>query len=577
MRRLGRFSLFFTWLWVLSAQAQEHKITQGVTRYIVIIGENRAAPGSGLEPLQFADDDAARFAEILHADAHRLWLLTRFDPPSMTRFPHLIQNAITPTRESVLKVFNELKELISLAHRDKKHTELILILIGHGHSEGAGPMSHIMLADDSLTRADLIEHLPQSKYHFNHIFIDACEAASMIAERGSAAAAFSALYEKKLNNTGWFVSTSKSGKVPELDYLQSGVFSFIVRSGLTGVADINGDGHISYSEMSDFVALSKIGVQTDNAPKALAIPPNHDKSQSLFGLNPTERFTIHFPRRSSGRYQIWDERDLLFAEFSITPNWERTIYLPQVASGHRFSEYQLFLMQGERTRSLKINAEISGASLVDLELKPTLKRLRGDAKLFETGLFAVPFGPQTLHLAHHDAVMEQLDRNIANREISSTLIAVATLIAPAAVNDVDGFQGIVDMSIRHSKLGFFIAPVMRIGDQFNMDQKDFSRLTLSGRLGLALRLTSIFGLELSTSLGNQWLVSTSPWKGASMDALALNMEAHSRFTFFLFNRLQGILQIGYEHTLGQDVQINLGIKHENHGYPVIGVGLGWIL
>jgi hypothetical protein len=68
----------------------------------------------------------------------------------------------------------------------------------------------------------------------------------------------------RLPNVGVFLSTSAEGDAFEWSELQSGVFSHIVRSGLLGAADANGDGAVDYVELAAFVATATADVANPN-------------------------------------------------------------------------------------------------------------------------------------------------------------------------------------------------------------------------------------------------------------------------------------------------------------------------
>src|SRR6185369_6871401 len=76
---------------------------------------------------------------------------------------------------------------------------------------------------------------------------------------------------------GFLVSSSQSGESHEWEAFQSGVFSHEVRSGLTGAADADGDGLVSYREIAAFVLRANAAIVNEQyRPAVHAHPPNGD-------------------------------------------------------------------------------------------------------------------------------------------------------------------------------------------------------------------------------------------------------------------------------------------------------------
>ena len=63
---------------------------------------------------------------------------------------------------------------------------------------------------------------------------------------------------------GVFLSTSADGEAFEWSEIQSGIFSHVVRSGLLGGADADGDGQVSYLELAAFVDTATTDVRNPN-------------------------------------------------------------------------------------------------------------------------------------------------------------------------------------------------------------------------------------------------------------------------------------------------------------------------
>jgi hypothetical protein len=92
-----------------------------------------------------------------------------------------------------------------------------------------------------------------------HLLIDSCNAYFMLSPRKAGAVrsqarvtARAALLDR-YPHLGAVISTSAEALTYEWSELQSGIFSYLVRSGLRGAADADGDGAIDYRELAAFI------------------------------------------------------------------------------------------------------------------------------------------------------------------------------------------------------------------------------------------------------------------------------------------------------------------------------------
>jgi hypothetical protein len=80
-----------------------------------------------------------------------------------------------------------------------------------------------------------------------------------------------------------FLSTNSEAEVYEWSELESGLFSHEVRSGLSGAADANGDGRVSYAELAGFVDRANAKLPRANLrPQVFQRGPNGEASTPLF-------------------------------------------------------------------------------------------------------------------------------------------------------------------------------------------------------------------------------------------------------------------------------------------------------
>jgi hypothetical protein len=128
---------------------------------------------------------------------------------------------------------------------------------------------------------------------------------------------------------GLFLSTNSDEEVFEWSELESGVFSHEVRSGLTGAADVNRDGTVTYADLAGFVAEANRGIPRESLrPQIFASGPRGDQQASLFSARALQGRRLSFgpeqariwvrdaggerlSRARSERAQAWRSRSAL--------------------------------------------------------------------------------------------------------------------------------------------------------------------------------------------------------------------------------------------------------------------------
>ncbi|MBM4283309.1 MAG: hypothetical protein FJ137_22050 [Deltaproteobacteria bacterium] len=239
----------------------------GTARVAVVVGYNGGSPDPR-PPLSYADDDAARLFLQLAPTAQRAWIQTTFDKDSARAWPDLADVARAPTREALAGALGEAFWLLRQQKARGKATELVFAFAGHGDLDDAG-RGFVVLADGGFTRDDLARQvLEPSPADVNHVVVDACSSYFFVKSRGGGAkdggadhAHASAPLPPQLLDvlrpqggdfvdanvrarTGLIVSTSTAAEVHESSTLGAGVFSYLLRSALTGVADVDGNGRV---------------------------------------------------------------------------------------------------------------------------------------------------------------------------------------------------------------------------------------------------------------------------------------------------------------------------------------------
>lgn len=255
----------------------------GPARVTIVVGHGGAGDDTR-SPLRWADDDAARLFLAAQHDSDRAFLLTTFDDDSARRFPELTTTARPPTKAELGRVLGEAFWRLRALHDAGRDTELVFSFAGHGDVSPAGE-GFLVFADGPLTRRELAAQVVQaSPADVNHVFIDACAAYFMVNGRGPGdektapavplSPAMRALVAPSSSSTnggdawartGVVVSTSDAAAVHESSALGAGVFSYLLRSALSGAADSDGDGDVEYVEAAAFIAAAGAGIDDPRA------------------------------------------------------------------------------------------------------------------------------------------------------------------------------------------------------------------------------------------------------------------------------------------------------------------------
>src|SRR5688572_6878483 len=188
-------------------------------RYALVVG-NSTSLTPGVRALEFADDDAARYAELLDGMAERVRLLTVLDPDAQRIHPALASRAEAPSRKNVLGALGDFYRAMEKDRKDGHDVVFYFILIGHGEI-GPGGEGFVSLLDAPFPRADLYEEvIARSPATTNHVIVDACNSYFLVNRRGAddsgpsrADAVESYLSREDLTsypNTGVILSTSSA-------------------------------------------------------------------------------------------------------------------------------------------------------------------------------------------------------------------------------------------------------------------------------------------------------------------------------------------------------------------------------
>ncbi len=257
--------------------------------FAVVIGNNKSL-GARRPDLHYADDDAARYFEILQTIAPgRVYLLSDFDRDTQRLFPEAHLHAYSPTQKALSDVGRQLASKIRAARAAGKHTELYFIFAGHGDvAQGEG---FIELKDARFHSRELEAFLRDIPFTRAHVILDSCNSFFMLGVRKPGGRHFATAEDaaramaERLSNVGVFLSTSAEGEAFEWSEIQSGIFSHVVRSGLLGAADANADGSVSYLELAACVDTATAEVHNPNMrPHVYARGPGASNSASIVRL-----------------------------------------------------------------------------------------------------------------------------------------------------------------------------------------------------------------------------------------------------------------------------------------------------
>jgi hypothetical protein len=379
--------------------------------FAVVIGNNKSL-GRRRPELRYADDDAARYFEILQTMAPgRVSLLADFDRDTERLFPTTRPQATAPGLRNLEVAGKRLAEQVRTARAAGHETEVYFIFAGHGDvAEGEG---FIELSDARFRSRDLEAWLRAIPFTRAHVILDSCNSFFMLGVRKPGGRHFATSEDAaralaaRLPNVGVFLSTSADGEAFEWSEIQSGIFSHVVRSGLLGGADANADGAVSYLELAGFVETATADVQNPSMrPHVFARGPSaldHTPIARLHSMSEVRRFDLEATGPLRVRLKDSSGLPLLDAHteharplrIALPQSWSRGAVLereePATRGATGPAERRFYAVPEEP-------AKVTLAALVDVG-PPDARR--GPGETFQT-LFARPFGPQALARYAHE-------------------------------------------------------------------------------------------------------------------------------------------------------------------------------
>jgi len=409
-RRLVRAALWVgaALLLVSSTATAEQASGETETRRYALIVANNDSVDTDVEPLEFADDDGARYYEMFASLTDETRLLTTLDSDSQRIFPEIAERTVPPSRRHLDRSVEELADQIAADREAGRQSELYLVFTGHGDIDDSGE-GYLSLMNSKLHRSDLYREIIEPvNADYTHLIVDACHAYFMVHSRGGGGEwrddrsgrtldeqVDAYLTDRETDDdkshptVGVVVSTAGSAEVHEWSRYRAGVFSHQLRSGLFGAADADGDGGIDYRELEAYLVAANAAVTNPRARiNVYAHPPAQDRGRPLTTLDRFADATIlEIPNGEGGRYYLEDGRGLRYADFHVDGTSPTRIALLRepVDGGY-------YLVRDGRQAEI----ELAGlaVSTDQLAFRQQAQQARGSVdEAFRSDLFRTPFGP----------------------------------------------------------------------------------------------------------------------------------------------------------------------------------------
>ncbi len=389
-----------------SATASAAPVEPKTQRFALVIGSN-ATVNDQQAPLKYADDDAARMAELLREQGVVTELVTQFDLESQSLYPQLVKQARPVHRESLLAAHRAQVARMQRAAQTGA-VEYLIYYSGHGDIGPDGQGYLTLAGQTTLTRHDLFSNLlATSPAQYNHIIVDACRSEAFVLSRGDrrewkpdrseadyTQAVSDYLAKQHLGNfpqTGVVLASSIDQQTHEWARYRGGVFTHELLSGLRGAADINGDGEVEYSELGAFVSAANRGVKDPRARLRVVVrPPRSDERHALVDLGaPGSKRVLLFERGDTAKYSLEDGRGVRLADIRRSGDLPGYLRLPPG---------KIFIAREQAGKPQAAEGEIPADSdrvilASAIKFHNSTRQSRGALDVaFREGLFTVPYG-----------------------------------------------------------------------------------------------------------------------------------------------------------------------------------------
>ncbi len=373
------------------------------TDAVALIVTNNKSLELGRPELRYADDDGVQYAELFEErlSHDRVFLLAELDRDSARLYPAVAARALPPSRDSLFGTVRQAAKVLSEARAAGRPTDAFVVFAGHGDTDkGAG---FIELSDGRLSAEELeaiLEELapPRDANAVAHVILDSCNSYFMLNPRKPGGLRFAAASQvgttffERHPNIGAIISTSAEAETYEWSELQSGIFSYVLRSGLRGAADANGDGRLSYLELEAFSAQATGGIVNEKfRPRIYARAPKAEKQRAFWQL-PSDN-TLARIRKTAGsarRITVRDHQGVRLLDMHAHPQSTFDVVLPRSSEPFEVEE------RGARV----VYHQLAQGTTLVLGESPGVVRenplaARGDSRVFQ-GLFSDPFGVESV-------------------------------------------------------------------------------------------------------------------------------------------------------------------------------------
>lgn len=374
-------------------------------RYAIVIGNNQPpAERNDLAQLRYADDDAARYADLFSRLGADVALLSVPDAETQRRHPQLAGRAQPPTLVVLRGVVERLLPRVSadLARGDRP--VIYLVYSGHG-ALGLGPdaEAQLVLLDGGLSQRvlydELLDRLAPAEVH---LIVDACHAGAVVGARGDGffareldtrAVTVSSVpgpspapsFGERFPTVGVLIAASPEQEAHEWSQFEGGVFSHELLSALSGAADVNADRRVEYSEVQAFIASANRGIDDPRAvPRVIAHPPAIDHHRPIVALVDLAGSTVlSGPVGAWGHFRVELDNGLRFLDAHLAVGARLTLALPAGGTA--------FLRTDEQEASITLGPG-RRIALGDLEFEASEVAHRGSLdQTYRRALFATPY------------------------------------------------------------------------------------------------------------------------------------------------------------------------------------------
>ncbi|HEY4221224.1 MAG TPA: hypothetical protein VGO62_07770, partial [Myxococcota bacterium] len=231
--------------------------------FVLVVGNNKSQSDARPD-LRYADDDALQYGALYARTTARERVIVLTSKDADTARSTLAPVNGPATRAMVTAAAAELQAQVQRARAAGEATSFTFVFAGHGEIDhGKGVLD---LEDARLLPSDLKIVLDTVGADVTPVLLDSCNSFFVMYPRRpggkvvATAADTTAGIALAHGDVGVFLSTSAEAQVFEWSQLESGIFSHVVRSGLSGAADANGDGLITYGELRAFVSIATRGL-----------------------------------------------------------------------------------------------------------------------------------------------------------------------------------------------------------------------------------------------------------------------------------------------------------------------------